>query len=156
MKDFASTVSETVKQIGQAFLVAYYFPSLVLVLMHLYVLFPIWNGQVDLVQFWTATEKLVLPALGEIEASSLIGALLLPIVVGMILVGLNDVLIRAFEGKFWWLRWGILYPLMWLKQKRWEKAYGDLAILRDEYRRVRALKVGSQEERQQVDRKSVV
>jgi hypothetical protein len=151
MKDFANTVSETVKQMGQAFLIAYYFPSMVLVLLHLYVLFPIWEGQPDLAQFWMNTEKLVLPTIGEIEAVSLIAILLLPVVVGMILMSLNDVLICVFEGKPWWLQWGILYPLLRFKQKRWEKLYGDLAVLKDEYRRVNNLKTSSQgEEAQQL------
>ena len=34
MTDFASTVSESVKQLGQAFLVAYYLPAFVFVLIH--------------------------------------------------------------------------------------------------------------------------
>jgi hypothetical protein len=139
MKDFASTISETVKHMGQAFFIAYYFPSMVLVLVHLYVLFPIWSGEPDLVQFWTTTKQLVWPSLGEVDVVSLIVILLLPIVVGMVFVGLNDILIYVFEGKVWWLKQGLLYPLLRLNQRKWEKFYGDLAALRREYQRVSSL-----------------
>jgi hypothetical protein len=131
MSDFASTVSESVKQLGQAFLVAYYLPAFVFVLIHFYVLIPAWGG--------ASTSALLL--MGDVDLASLVGILLLPLLVGIVLVGLNSVLILTFEGRFWWLKQGLLYPLMRLNQKRREKLYGHLTGLQEEYRRVSDLLV---------------
>jgi hypothetical protein len=80
-----------------------------------------------------------LPVIGNADLASLIGTLLLPLVVGIVLVGLNGALIVAFEGRPWWLRYGLLYPLMRLNQKRCQARYGGLDALRAEYRRVSSL-----------------
>lgn len=131
MTDFASTVSESVKQLGQAFLVAYYLPAFVFVLVHFYVLISVWSG----------ASAFVLPLIGDVDLTSLIGTLLLPLVIGIVLVGLNNVLILVFEGRFWWLRRGLLYPLMRFNRKRREKLYEHLTGLQKEYRRVSDLLV---------------
>jgi hypothetical protein len=137
MSDFASTVSESVKQLGQAFLVAYYLPASVLMLVHLYILIPVWTGTVP--GFLAATDEVTLPLIGNADLSSLIFVLLLPLVVGIVLVGLNGVLIVAFEGRPWWLRYGLLYPLARFNRKRCQARYGELEGLRAEYRRVSSL-----------------
>jgi len=134
MNNFASTASESVKQLGQAFLVAYYLPASVFVLVHLYVLIPIWAGALAL--FLTSTTTFTLPLIGDADLASLIGILFLPLVVGIVLVGLNSVLILLFEGRLWWLKQGLLYPLTYFNRKRCEKFYGHLVGLQVEYRRV--------------------
>lgn len=134
MSDFASTVSESVKQLGQAFLVAYYLPASVLVLVHLYILIPVWAGTAP--GFLAATGEVTLPLIGNADLASLIFTLLLPLVVGIVLVGLNGVLIVTFEGRPWWLRYGLLYPLARFNRKRCEARYGKLDPLRSEYHRV--------------------
>lgn len=147
MNDFASTVSESVKQLGQAFLVAYYLPASVFVLVHLYVLIPIWAGAPPF--FLAASTELALPLIGDVNLASLIGTLLLPLVVGILLAGLNNVLILLFEGKLWWLQWGLLYPLTRFNQKRCKKLYRDLVGLQTEYRRVSALLLRAQSTEEQ-------
>jgi hypothetical protein len=137
MSDFASTVSESVKQLGQAFLVAYYLPASVLVLVHLYIVIPVWTGTAP--GFLAATGEVTLPFIGNADLASLIFVLLLPLVVGIVLVGLNGVLIVAFEGRPWWLRYGLLYPLARFNRKRCQVRYGELDGLRAEYRRVSSL-----------------
>jgi hypothetical protein len=147
MNDFASTVSESVKQLGQAFLIAYYLPASVFVLVHLYVLIPIWAGAHP--SFPAATSELALPLIGDINLTSLIGTLLLPLVVGILLVGLNNVLILLFEGKLWWIEWGLLYPLTRFNRKRCKKLYSDLVGLQQEYRRVSVLLLQAQSTEEQ-------
>jgi hypothetical protein len=134
MSDFASTVSESVKQLGQTFLVAYYLPASVLVMVHLYILIPVWAGTAP--GFLAAPGEVTLPLIGNADLASLIFTLLLPLVVGIVLVGLNGVLIVAFEGRPWWLRYGLLYPLARLNRKRCQARYGKLDPLRSEYHRV--------------------
>jgi hypothetical protein len=142
MNNFASTVSESVKQLGQAFLVAYYLPASVFVLVHLYVLLPIWKGVPPF--FLATTTQVALPLIGDVDLASLIGTLLLPLLVGIVLVGLNNVLVLLFEGRLWWLKWGLLYPLTHFNRRRCEKLYGHLAGLQAEYRRVSTLLLQSQ------------
>jgi hypothetical protein len=137
MKDFASTISESVTQLGQAFLVAYYLPASVFVLVHLYILIPVWAGTAP--GFLATAGEVALPLIGDADLASLIGTLLLPLVVGIVLVGLNGVLIVAFEGRPWWLRYGLLYPLARFNRKRCQARYGNLDALRAEYRRVSSL-----------------
>jgi hypothetical protein len=137
MNNFADTISESITQLGQAFLVAYYLPASVFVLVHLYILIPVWAGTAP--GFLAAAGEVTLPLIGNADLASLIGTLLLPLVAGIVLVGLNGVLIVAFEGRPWWLRYGLLYPLARFNRKRCETRYGNLNALRAEYRRVSAL-----------------
>jgi len=137
MNDFANTISQSVTQLGQAFLVAYYLPASVFVLVHLYILIPVWTGTAP--GFLATTDEVILPLIGSAALASLIGTLLLPLVVGIVLVGLNGMLIVAFEGRLWWLRSGLLYPLARFNRKRCEARYGNLDALRAEYRRASTL-----------------
>ena len=128
MNNFATTVSESVKQLGQAFLIAYYLSASVFVLAHLYVLIPIWAGASN--SFLARTTEFSIPLIGDVNLASLIGTLLLPFLVGIVLVGLNNIVIVLFEGKLWWLQWGLLYPLTRFNRKRCQARYGNLAALR--------------------------
>lgn len=131
MTNFTSAVSESIKQLGQSFLLAYYLPAAVFVLLHLYLLIPIWVGAPA--SFLTMTTLVTLPLIGDVDLATLIGTLVLPFLVGIVLTGLNDVLIRLFEGKLGWLRWGLLYPLARFNTKRCERLYGNLVKFRQKY-----------------------
>lgn len=148
MNNFASMVSESVKQLGQAFLVAYYLPSSVFVLVHLYVLIPIWTDACS--SSLATTAKSALPLISDVELALLIGTLLLPALVGILLVGLNNRLILLFEGRAWWLKWGLLYPLTRFHRKRCEGLYGHLVGLQQEYRRVSSLLLRAQSTEEQI------
>lgn len=134
MKNISDSVSESIKYLGQGFLLAYYLPSLIFVLAHIYVLIPAWikaplssQGQLT---------KLSLPLIGEIQLNLLINSLLLPLVVGMILFVLNSPLIHIFEGRPAWLRQGLLSPLTKGNRKRCKKLYGNLVDLQKMYLQV--------------------
>lgn len=142
MKYFASTVSESVKLLGQSFIVGYYLPALAFVLVHNYTLVPIWTGTLAAFSI----------TVGGADLVSLLGVLLVSLVVAIVLVGFNDFLIKAFEGKVWWLRQGLLYPLTQLNRRRCERTYGNLVGLQKEHRRVSSLLVQAQspEERERL------
>jgi hypothetical protein len=150
MNDLASAISASVKLLGQAFLVAYYLPATAVMLVHFYLLIPVWTGAP--VTFPAAMGRFALPLIGEVDLSPLIGALLLSLIVGIVLVGLNNLLIKMFEGKVGWLRRGLLSPLTRSNRRRCEKLYGCLAGLQKEYRRVSNLFVQTQsaEERERI------
>ncbi len=130
MNNFAGTVSESIKQLGYAFLVAYYLPSSVFVLVHLYLLIPIWTGASS---SFLATGPANLPFIADSGLASLIWTLLLPLAVGIILAGLNSVQIRLFEGRVWWLKWALLVPLTIRNRRLCKQRYGELMKLQKEY-----------------------
>jgi hypothetical protein len=131
MKDASETVSESIKYLGQGFLLAYYLPALVFVLTHLYIVIPTSIEELNLSQ--GASKKLVLPLLGEINFASLIDTLLWSFIIGIVLLVLNSVLIRAFEGKPLWLQKGLLYYLTKRNRKYHKILYGKLVRLKRQY-----------------------
>jgi hypothetical protein len=137
MNNISEAVSESVKYLGQEFLLAYYLPALVFVLAHIYVLIPAWIHASLSSQRQTA--KLTLPLIGEINLTSLIDILLWPLIVGIILFVLNSILIRLFEGMPCWIRKGLLKQLTERNEKKSKKYYRDLVVLKTEYRRVNNL-----------------
>jgi len=131
MKEPSETVSESVKYLGQGFLLAYYLPALVFVLAHLYVLIPASIRSLRLPQ--PAANKLTLPLLGDIDLSAWVDSLLWSLLVGIALFVLNTVLIRSFEGKPRWLKDGLLSRLTRRNQKECKNLYGRLASLQKKY-----------------------
>lgn len=131
MKEPSETVSESVKYLGQGFLLAYYLPALVFVLVHLYVLIPALIGCLHLSQ--PATNKLTLPLICKIDLSSWVYSLLWSLIVGIALFVLNNILIRSFEGKPHWLKNGLLSRLTKRNQKECKRSYGRLTDLQKKY-----------------------
>jgi len=131
MKEPSETVSESFKYLGQGFLLAYFLPALVFVLVHLYVLIPASIGILHLSQ--KGANKLTLPLIGEIDFFSWIDSLLWSLIVGIALFVLNSILIRSFEGKPRWLKNGLLSRLTRRNQKECQKLYGRLISLQKKY-----------------------
>lgn len=131
MKEPSETVSESVKYLGQGFLLAYYLPSLVFVLAHLYVLIPASIGNLHL--YGEAANKLILPLICKVDLSSWVHSLLWSLIVGIALFVLNNILIRSFEGKPRWLKDGLLYRLTRRNQKECKNLYGRLSSLQKKY-----------------------
>lgn len=131
MKEPSETVSESVKYLGQGFLLSYYLPALVFVLVHLYVLIPELIGSLKLSQ--EAAKKLTLPLIGEIDLSSWVNSLLWSLIVGIVLFVLNNILICLFEGKPRWLKNGLLSRLTRRNQKECQKLYGRLISLQKKH-----------------------
>jgi hypothetical protein len=137
MKEPSETVSESIKYLGQGFLLAYYLPALVFVLTHLYVLIPASVGSLHPSQ--SAANKLTLPLIGEINLSSWVDSLLWSFIVSIALFVLNNILIRSFEGKPRWLKNGLLSCLTTRNRNECKKLYGRLASLQKKY-----IEIGSQ------------
>lgn len=131
MKKPSETVSESVKYLGQGFLLAYFLPALVFVLAHLYVFIPASIGSLNLSK--EVANKLTLPLIGAIDLSSWVDSLLWSLIVGIALFVLNNILIRLFEGKPRWLKDGLLFRLTKHNQKECKKLYGRLASLQKKY-----------------------
>lgn len=131
MKEPSETVSESIKYLGQGFLLAYFVPALVFVIVHLYVLIPASIGSLNLSK--EAAKKLTLPLIGEIDLSSWVDSLLWSLIVGIALFILNNILIRSFEGKPRWLKDGLLSRLTRRNQKECQKLYGRLISLQKKY-----------------------
>ncbi|MEH1784528.1 MAG: hypothetical protein V7L23_02710 [Nostoc sp.] len=131
MKEPSKTVSESVKYLGQGFLLAYYLPALVFVLVHLYVLIPASIGSLNLSR--EATKKLTLPLIGVIDLSSWVDSFLWSLIVGIALLVLNNILIRLFEGQPRWLKNGLLSHLTRRNQKECRNLYSKLASLQKKY-----------------------
>ncbi len=163
MNNLTEALSGALEHLGQTFLLAYYLPAAVFLLVNVQLLAPIWGladplagtsqalavvaapstdtgqltdapnpaGQAG--ESTSGEQSSLLGALGS-ELSTLLGALVLPMLVGLILVALNDALIIVFEGRPRWLRRGLL--LLWQRrnEQRCRARYGQLAELRKQYR----------------------
>lgn len=116
MKEPSETVSESVKYLGQGFLLAYYLPALVFVLANK-----------------VLANKLKLSLTGGIDLPPWVDLLLWSLIVGIALFVLNNLLIRSFEGKPRWLKDGLLSRLTRRNQKECKKLYGRLALLQKKY-----------------------
>jgi len=163
VNEITTVFSDSLKGLGRTFLVAHYLPAMVLVVVHLYLLLPMWTGGSSMLV--AATQQLFMPATSSIELDGFVDTLLLPLVaslvtllllalpVGIVLAILNDVLIRMFEGKLPWLRWGLLYPFT-LRNKKQAKQrqerYSTLEELQQEYRHISGdlLQAATETERQ--------
>ena len=125
MSSLTDALSGTLEHLGKTFLLAYYLPAAVFLLVNVQLLAPIWGLAVvaapstDTGQLSDAPnpagqtgestsdeQSSLLGALGS-ELPTLLGALFLPMLVGLILVALNDALIIIFEGRPSWLRHGL-------------------------------------------------
>lgn len=191
MNSLSSTLSESMKYLGEGFIAAYYLPAAVFVLAHLLILIPIWTGHpTGLATHLTpATSKennqavppnslatsplptpnplttsplptptnqpvpspqptpvptpttgqpsVAWPFSGFIDLAAtltdLLGFLLLPFVVGIILVGLNGLLIRLLEGKAPWLRNGLLRAQTRSNRRLVKERYGKLVEMQKKY-----------------------
>jgi hypothetical protein len=131
MKNISDTVSESVNYLGQEFLLAYYLPALVFVLAHIYLLIPAWIIALPLSQ--GQITKLSIPLIGKINLTSIINILVWSLLIGVILLVLNSVLIKLFEGKPYWIKEGLLKLLTNRNRKFHKKLYENLVSFKKQY-----------------------
>jgi hypothetical protein len=144
MKEPSEVVSESVKYLGQGFLLAYFLPALVFVLAHLYVLIPASIGSLNL--FQSAANKLTLPSNSQIDLSPWIDSLLWTLIVGITLFVLNNILIRSFEGKPRWLKNGLLSIPTRRNKTECKKLYSKLISLQKKYLEEKYPEIGNQKQ----------
>lgn len=163
MNSLTEALSGALGHLGQTFLLAYYLPAAVFLLVNVQLLAPIWgladplagasqepavaaapsadaglladapNQARQTGELTSGEQSSLLGALGS-ELSNLLGALFLPMLVGLILVALNDALIIVFEGRPRWLRRGLLVHWQRRNEQQCRVWYGQLTELRKQYR----------------------
>lgn len=177
MSNLTDAMSGALEHLGRTFLLAYYLPAAIFLLVNVQVFAPIWISQPSLagasqgsnvIAISSETEQLSEPAnvegqnvqqdsseqpsflsmLGN-ELPALLSALILPMLVGLVLVALNDALIIILEGRPRWLRHGLLARWQRRNEAQCRSLYGKLSELRIQYRREshRLVQATSDEER---------
>jgi hypothetical protein len=143
MTDLTSLVQGLVSQLGRAFFISGYGPVLIGVAANMYLLFsPSVTGGGPFNLFPQITE----PLLGVLDGQ-LLTLLLVPILLGLIVVALNTVIIKFFEGMLPGMK-VLLYPLYHANVQRHKALYGELLAKREERRQ---LLLGSSAPDQQAD-----
>jgi hypothetical protein len=139
METLTEKLGDVLERLGQAFLVAAYLPAALFVLAHQLLLFPRWLGTpFSLFQTTIPEEGVEAAWQWTYLVDQGLALLLLPLLLGVLLMGLNTVVIRLYEGAFGWQRRGLLWPWQWRNLKQAETLYGDLVKLKEAYNRTLA------------------
>ena len=161
MNNLSTTLTESMAHLGQGFLLAYYLPAAAFLIASLTLFSPVWSGvtavaagppataptapaaeavTVEPPQSGSETPETTTPAAGWVAAlfddlglDTLIWTLFTPLLLGILLLGLNSVLIAVLEGKPAWLRQGLLGWRTRRNEWRREKLYSALQVLREQY-----------------------
>lgn len=139
METLANQLSAIPEKLGKSFLLAGYLPALLFVLAHQIVFFPRWQNHTA--YFF----KLNLPEESGGNAWSWIYAidqtitlLLLPLILGIVLMALNSLIIRFFEGIYPWQQRFLLRYWQRRNEQQHHQIYGNLPVLKQEYTKVLA------------------
>ena len=90
-----STVSDSLKEFGKSFLVAFYVPAMIFVLVHVYILGPFWlNDRLPAAKVLTISSLSV-----SVDLTVLAELVILPLALAVLLAGLNDMIIILLEGR---------------------------------------------------------
>jgi hypothetical protein len=116
------------ERLGQIFLIAGYLPAALFVLVHQAFLFPRWLDQPFTLFETNAADPQWSDLLGEA-----ITLLLLPLLLGILLMALNTVFIKLYEGTYRWQTRLLLRPWHERNVRRTKDLYGDLVILKQDY-----------------------
>jgi hypothetical protein len=134
MDTLTDKMGDILEKLGQAFLVAGYLPAVLFVVAHQLYLLPHWLGH-----------SITLLQVGQAEATAEVGfqwvylvdqgltLLLLPLLLGVLLMALNTIVIKLYEGAFGWQQRFLLRPWQQKNQKRAEALYGELVKLKADY-----------------------
>jgi len=134
MNTFAEQASKALEKLGQAFLIAGYLPAAIFILAHQLFLFPRWLGKTVLLFQTPIPEQSTNAAWSwTYLIDQTITLLLLPLLLGILLMALNTVIIRLYEGAYSWQQRFLL--LMWQQnnETQAELLYGDLVKLKEAY-----------------------
>jgi hypothetical protein len=138
MEQLTSTAGSVLEKFGKTFLIVGYVPALLFVLAHQWLIFPVWLGY-PLTIFGlppvTAEEAAggsapQLPFILSINVTTLV----LPLLIGILLLALNSVIIRLYEGRVWLLQRILLRPLYQRNLARCRQLYGNIVKLKAQHR----------------------
>jgi hypothetical protein len=139
MDTLADTFGKVLEKLGQAFLVAGYLPAALLVLAHQLFLFPHWLGKtVVLLQTPVPEEGADAAWRWTYLIDQSITTLLLPLLLGVLLMALNAVIIKLYEGVHSWQQGFLLRPWQRHNRRQAQQIYGNLVALKDAYTRTLA------------------
>lgn len=142
--------------LGRSFLVSCCLPAALFLLVNQYLLWPaVALAQNPTASTQTATPEPTKPANPEDAAQTpshlamltqfltadleaLAGTMLWAVLVGLVLSSLNHVIVRGFEGKLPWLRYGLLAYWAKRNQHRSAELYSDLVKMQQKYREIGA------------------
>jgi len=134
MDTLTGKLGDILEKLGQSFLIAAYLPAALFVLAHQLLLFPRWLGTpISLLQTPVAGEGVEPAWQWAYLVDQGLTLLLLPLLLGTLLMGLNTAIIRLYEGAFGWQRRFLLWPWQRRNVRRAEALYGDLLKLKQAY-----------------------
>lgn len=134
MDTLTSKLSEILEKLGQTFLIAGYLPSALFILAHQLFLLPRWLGRI-VVLFQTPIPEEGADAAWRwtylIDQS--VTVLLLPLLIGILLMALNTVIIKLYEGAYGWQQDFLLWLWQRHNERRAKELYGNLVKFKDIY-----------------------
>lgn len=134
METFAEQASKALEKLGQAFLVAGYLPAAIFVLAHQLFLFPRWlDNTILLFQTPVPEQGTDVVWRWAYLIDQTITMLLLPLLLGILLMALNTVIIKLYEGAYSWQQKYLLLPWQQENQAQAKRLYGDLVTLKEAY-----------------------
>ena len=139
METLTGKLSEVLEKLGRAFLIAGYLPAALFILAHQLFLFPRLLGRtMTVLQTPGLTEGAEKASQWIYIVDQSITLLLLPILIGVLLMALNTIIIRLYEGAFGWQKHFLLRPFQLRNQRLAEALYGELVKLKEAYTRILA------------------
>jgi hypothetical protein len=133
METLTAKLGDILEKLGQAFLIAGYLPAALFVLAHQIFLLPRWQGQP------IALLRTTPPGGGAMQAEwvylvdQAVTLLLLPLLLGVLLMALNTIIIKLYEGAYGWQRRLVLRPWRRRNQRQAEALYGEMVSLKQDY-----------------------
>lgn len=134
METLTGKLGDVLEKLGQSFLIAGYLPAALFVLAHQLFLFPRWLGtSLSLFQTLAPEEGAEAAWQWTYLVDQSLTTLLLPLLLGIILMALNTMIIRLYEGAFGWQHRFLLWPWQRRNVRRTEALYGNLVKLKEAY-----------------------
>ncbi|MFQ6101166.1 MAG: hypothetical protein ACE5OS_08020 [Anaerolineae bacterium] len=134
METLTGKLSDVLEKLGQSFLIAAYLPAALFILAHQLFLFPRWlRASISLFRTPVPEEGVEAAWQWTYLVDQSLTTLLLPLLLGVLMMGLNTVLIRLYEGAFGWQRRFLLWPWQQRNVRRAEALYGNLVKLKEAY-----------------------
>lgn len=126
-------------RLGKTFMIAGYLPALLFVIAHQLLLFPRWQIEGGLLLQTPAPEEGAAAAWRwTYFIDQTLTILLLPLLLGVLLMSLNTLIIKLFEGEFRWQQKLLLRPWQQSALRRQQALFGNLAALKEAYTQVLA------------------
>lgn len=134
MDTLTAKLGDILEKLGQTFLIAGFLPSALFVLVHQLFLLPRWLGK-SAVLFQTPMPEEGADAVWRWTylVDQTVTTLLLPLLLGILLLALNTVIIKLYEGAYTWQRGLLLGPWQRRNQRRAEDLYGNLVKFKELY-----------------------